>query len=84
MSIQIPHSMTVYDLYSIEYMFGPLKYFPVFHRTMTPWNSALNWWTALNELASGHATSTGCPRKFVPRLPKDCDKAAKGPHHTFT
>ena len=28
--------------------------------------------------------STGCPRKFVPRLPEDYDKAAKGSHHTFT
>ena len=27
---------------------------------------------------------TGCPRKFVPRLPEDYDKAAKGHHHTFT
>ena len=24
---------------------------------------------------------TGCPRKFVPRLPEDHDKAAKGRHH---
>ena len=28
--------------------------------------------------------STGCPRKFVPRLPEDYDKAAKGPHYAFT
>ena len=28
--------------------------------------------------------NTRCPRKFVPRLPEDCNKAAKGPHHTFT
>ena len=27
------------------------------------------------------ATTTGCPRKFVPRLPEDHDKAAKGRHH---
>ena len=24
---------------------------------------------------------TGCPRKFVPRLPEDHDKAAKGRQH---
>ena len=26
---------------------------------------------------------TGCPRKFVPHLPEDYEKVAKGPHHTF-
>ena len=26
-------------------------------------------------------TTTGCPRKFVPRLPEDHDKAAKGRQH---
>ena len=27
---------------------------------------------------------TGCPRKFVPRLSEDCDKAAKCPCHNFS
>ena len=41
----------VYDLYSIEYMFGPLKYFPLFHEKVTPWRKASDWWSILDRLA---------------------------------
>ena len=47
---------------------------------------------ALHGLYNGHFLypskmlqyGTGCPRKFVPRLPEDYDKAAKSHRHTFT
>ena len=47
----------VYDLYSIEYMFGPLKYFPVFHDMMTPWREAETWWSYLNRMAINRVRS---------------------------
>ena len=34
-----------------------------------------------SKLGLSKAQRTGCPRKFVPRLPEDHDKAAKGRHH---
>ena len=43
----------VYDLYAIEYVFGPLKYFPIFHDKVTPWNGGgLDWINAIKKLAS--------------------------------
>ena len=42
----------VYDLYAIEYVFGPLKYFPIFHDKVTPWyGGGLDWVNAVKKLA---------------------------------
>ena len=48
----------VYDLYSIEYLFGPLRYLPIFHNSLIPWHPhGINWWNKLNQLAIGNRSS---------------------------
>ena len=62
----------VYDLYSIEYMFGPLKYLPIFHNEMTPWAKAEDWWIKLDRLALGRARSVyNWSNYMVPRCMLD-------------
>ena len=58
----------VYDLYSIEYTLGPLKYFPVFHHKVTPWRDASDWWGLLDRLAiSGVRSPFNWSNYLVPR-----------------